>query len=261
MNHLEIIENHFDSLTEGNVLDFQDGYSKILGPLQGSDIGIENILYALAPMLIKTRQARYRHINYFTFKRLFEEISKKIKKPVILETGSSAHGINSSILFCELAISYDGLFDTIDINPDTVLRLKNILKNKYPSDDRINSHLGDSVDFIKKYDRKANIVYLDSYDLDPDSFDKSAAHGLQEFEALLPKLDNEAYILIDDTPCTRSIFKKITSHEYLMKVDAHMSIYGRLPGKGELILEKISNDKKFTILDHQYQVLIKYTNF
>ena len=258
MNHLDIIENHFNSLPDGNVLDFEDGYSKILGPLKGSDLGVENIFYALAPMLIKTKQAKYRHINYFTFKRLFEEIAKKIKAPVILETGSSAHGTNSSILFCELAKKYNGLFDTIDINPDTVSRLQNILSSQYSSDDRLKSHLGDSVDFIKKYQHKANVVYLDSYDLDPNAFDKSAEHGLLEFEALLPKLDNQAFILIDDTPSTREIFKKMTPPEYLIKVDTHFAIHDRLPGKGELVLEKIAGDKRFTILDHQYQLLIQY---
>ena len=84
-----------------------------------------------------------------------------------------------------------------------------------------------------------NIVYLDSYDLNPGSFEESAAHGLKEFEGLLPKLAEKAFILIDDTPKTRQIVGNITFPAYLEEVDRHIALYGRLPGKGELILKSI----------------------
>lgn len=257
--YMQLIETHFASLGATDVLDLGDGYSKILRPDRISGTALDHLSKAFAEVLAASQFAQWRHINYFTFSRLFDAIAQRIDVPIILETGSSAHGVNSSALFASLARTRSGRFDTVDLNPQTVQRVSAMLRERFGEDDRLTCHRGDSVEFIANYKHTANVAYLDSYDLNPDDFIGSAAHGLREFEALLPKLDPGcALILIDDTPKTREIFRKMCPADYLQAVDRHMISTGRLPGKGELIVEAIRDDKRFQILDWEYQLLLLY---
>lgn len=255
---LDLLDAHFDELHDKNVLDFNDGYSKLLGPVLNFEGNYTDLYSELSKLLINNKMARYRHINYFTFKKLFTLISDQIRKPVILETGSSAYGTNSSVLLANLAVITDGQFDTIDLNKDTYLKISNSLYEKFGVNENLNCHFGDSIEYINKYPKKVNVVYLDSFDLNPDKFNESAQHGLGEFDAIKNKLAPIAFILIDDTPSTIEIFKKMCSSQFLQSVYLHFEKFGRLPGKGELILESITSDPRFTIIEHQYQLLIQY---
>ena len=105
----------------------------------------------------------------------------------------------------------------------------------------------------------ANVIYLDSYDLDPDHYDEAAAHGLAEFEALLPKLDPAgAVILIDDTPATRPYIATQLSGVNLAKADDYLAKRGFMPGKGATIAKQIDGDPCFKIIAWEYQLLIAY---
>ena len=254
----QLIEQHFNLLPDTHALELDDGYSRLLGPLHYSIENQEAYTW-LANQLIAQKREKYRHVNYFTFKRLFEEIANHLDKVSILETGSSAHGTNSSLLFGNLAQVTGGTFDTVDLNPETYERVKNLFIEQGFDLTRIKAHCRDSIAFIDSFPHHVNIVYLDSYDLNPGSFEESAAHGLKEFEGLLPKLAEKAFILIDDTPKTRQIVGNITFPAYLEEVDRHIALYGRLPGKGELILKSIENDPRFKVLAHEYQLLLAYS--
>lgn len=255
----QLIEEHFASLGATDVLDLGDGYSRLLRPERITGTALDHIFKAFAEVLAASQFAQWRHINHHTFSRFFEAIAHYIESPIILETGSSAHGVNSSVLLASLARASGGCFDTVDLNPSTVQRVAETLRDRYGPDDRINCHHGDSVAFIAGYQGQPNVVYLDSYDLNPGDFAGSAAHGLSEFESLVPKLDRDcALLLIDDTPRTRDIFRKMCPAEYLQAVDRHISDTGRLPGKGELILEAIENDRRFHVLEWEYQLLLLY---
>lgn len=257
--YMQLIDEHFTSLGATDVLDLGDGYSRLLRPDRITGTALDHLSKAFAEVLVASQFAQWRHVNHHTFSRLFEAIAQRIDSPIILETGSSAHGVNSSILLASLARMGGGRFDTVDLNPATVQRVRAALHERFGADDKLVCHHGDSVAFIAEYDGVANVVYLDSYDLDPGHFRESAEHGLQEFEKLLPKLDPHcALILIDDTPRTRDIFRKMCPPEYLQAVDQHMSSTGRLPGKGELIIEAIRDDKRFHILEWEYQLLLLY---
>lgn len=253
-----LVEAHFATLGETDVLELGDAYSRLLKPDRTTGGALDHLLKAFADVLVAGKAARWRHVNYFTFLALGRAIDQLIETPLILETGSSAHGTNSSMLLAALAEQGGGRFDTVDINPATTQRLQASLAERFGASPRLHCHTGDSVAFLQAFAGTANIVYLDSYDLNPGDFQNSARHGLAEFEALLPKLQPTTLILIDDTPKSRDIFRKMTPPDYLAAVDQHIGLHNRLPGKGELIAEAIRTDRRFQILDWQYQLLLLY---
>ncbi len=259
---LQLVDDHFATLGATDVLDFGDGYSRLLKPDRASGTALDHLLKAFAEVLAASGLAAWRHVNYSTFRHLFEQIEAQIEVPVILETGSSAYGTNSSMLFAALAEVTGGRFDTVDISPATVGRVAAALNGRYGQSPRLRTHCGDSVQFIHSFEGAApNVAYLDSFDLDPGHFDESAQHGLREFECLIPKLAcGTSLILIDDTPRSREIFRKMCPPAYLTAVDAHHAKTGRLPGKGELVVEAIRSDHRFTILDWEYQLLLAYSS-
>jgi hypothetical protein len=120
--YIEILESHFDGLPDQHTIELMDGFSRILFPINSGSIELDQEINGVLKKLIN--KAKYRHVNYHTFKTLFEHIGQKIKTPVILETGSSAHGTNSSLLFGSLAKFAGGNFVTVDINPQTVSNVK-----------------------------------------------------------------------------------------------------------------------------------------
>lgn len=253
---------HFAELVDSpHVLDLNDGFSRILMPHQEirnalSDQGTPNNLSNLFG------DFTWRHVNFFTFLQLFECIDRYIEVPTILETGSSAHGTNSSMLFAGLAAESGGTFDTVDINTETYQRVSKSILGKFGVRKNLRCHCGDSIEFIRNYfGASINVAYLDSYDLEVDSFEQSAWHGYQEFCALVPKLCKKlAFILVDDTPRTIDIFEKMFSGPDFAGVQAYLHSTGSLPGKGRLIVEKIKNDGRFKIIAWEYQILILYSD-
>ena len=191
-----------------------------------------------------------KHINYLTFKQLFKEM-EGLKTPYILESGIASAGTNSTYLFNEYVRKYGGFFWSVDINESLVNRHKG---NMCPA-----THLicDDSVSFFKNWGKTrdvANVIYLDSFDLDFYNPQPSGNHGLAEYKALMPVIKKNTLLLIDDTPInpywldTRS------------KLYNDMSVYytnnsNTLPGKGMFVLNEITNANK---LIHNYQVLYKF---
>lgn len=258
--YARLFEDHFGTLGSKDVLDFGDAYSRLLRPDLATGTALDHILKAFVDVVVASGYGQWRHVNYFTFRQLVDQVARHVATPVILETGSSAYGTNSSLLFAALAEAGGGSFDTVDLNPATTARVAAALRERHGDSARLRCHNGDSVGFIAGFDKRPNVVYLDSYDLLPDRFGESAEHGLKEFEALLPKLpDQRSFILIDDTPCSREIFRKMCPPEFLPAVDAHVAANGRLPGKGERIIEAIRDDRRFSVLAWEYQVLLSFT--
>ncbi len=80
----------------------------------------------------------------------------------------------------------------------------------------------------------------------------SAEHGLKEYQAIRPALNEGVLILIDDTPISPYWF------DLRNKTYDDMVIYynknGHLPGKGQYVI----NESDGKILLHNYQILYKY---
>ena len=231
----ELVREHFDAIHETETR--SDGknfwvFSDML------------TLKSSPPALTNDDMSKGHHINFFTFLRFFELLAT-FKTPTIIETGSSAHGTNSSHLFDKYVSKYDGTFYTVDIDHQTTQRIKRMLSKKSYA---IN---GDSVAFIESLqDSSVDAAYLDSWDIDWIDYNASAHHGRREMEALLPKLKNESIIMIDDTPYAPENLPFRNSTYYYLK---NMST---MPGKGmyaEDVLKKanISYEK----ILHMYAII------
>jgi hypothetical protein len=173
------------------------------------------------------------------------------KNPYILESGIASAGTNSTYLFNEYVKKYGGFFWSVDINKSLVDRHAG---NMCPATQLI---CDDSVSFFTNWSKShdvANVIYLDSYDLDFYNPQPSGNHGLAEYKSLLPVIKKNTLLLIDDTPI----------NPYWLddrgKLYNDMSVYytnnnNTLPGKGMFVLSQITNASK---LMHNYQVLYKF---
>jgi hypothetical protein len=228
---MELLESHFNTLS-GNLI-----YNPITNSYE---------MFSDTPGIRK-------HLNYLTFKRLFQEM-KDLKSPMILESGIASAGTHSTYLFNEYVKKYGGKFCSVDINQELVDKHA---QNMCPATQLV---CGDSVSFFKNWatsNKKADVIYLDSYDLDFYNPTPSAEHGLNEYNSLKPVIGKDTLMLIDDTPA---------SPYWLDNRDPtfcnDMTIYqlknNCLPGKGMYVLNTVTNANK---LLHNYQVLYKFFDF
>jgi len=192
-----------------------------------------------------------KHLNYLTFKELFKNMLE-IKDPQIIETGIASAGIHSTYLFNEYIKKYGGRFWSVDTNEYLVYTHQN---NMCSGTTLV---CNDSVKFINdwvKYnnDKKIDVVYLDSYDLDWYNYHDSALHGLKEYTALLPSLKKGSLLLIDDTP--RVPYWLDSRDKIYNDMSKFYDNNNYLPGKGMYILEL--NNRATKIL-HNYQLLYKF---
>lgn len=191
-----------------------------------------------------------KHINYLTFKKLFEEM-KELKNPYILESGIASAGTHSTYLFNEYVKKYGGFFWSVDINKQLVDRHRG---NMCPATQLI---CDDSVSFFTNWSKThdtVDVIYLDSYDLDFYSPQPSANHGLAEYNSLIPVIKKNTLLLIDDTPVNPYWL------DFRNDLYKDMCVYYNknnltLPGKGMHVLNKITNANKII---HNYQVLYKF---
>lgn len=181
------------------------------------------------------------HINKELFSVFLNLLGKRASN--IFETGSSAYGTNSSILFLSYVMKFGGEFNTVDINPSIKKRLDHL------SDKNIIFHTSDSVSFInslsKSYLGSIDAVYLDSYDLDVLNPKPSEKHGFQEFLSIKKYLKKGALLAIDDTPKNLSFF------------NLENDMYDYVPGKGALVLKHIKKFGGYEIIYHQYGLILK----
>jgi len=223
---MELIEEHFSKLT-GNL--FYDETTET---------------YEMFSM-----KGKAMHLNYLTFKELFKHMSTT--RPLnILESGIASAGTQSTYLFNEFVRKYGGRFWSVDINNELVDKHSG---NMCPATSLI---CEDSVSFFTNWVTKneaADVVYLDSWDLDFYDPTPAGVHGLNEYRALVPAFRSNSLLLIDDTPSSPYW---LDTRETLY--DSMVELYDAnrlLPGKGMYVL---SEPKDATLLLHNYQVLYKF---
>ena len=73
--------------------------------------------------------------------------------------------------------------------------------------ENVEIHTGDSVKYLaelmprlKKDKKKISLFYLDSFDVDWQSSDRSAAHHLKEMATIFNYLSEETLVVVDDAP-------------------------------------------------------------
>ncbi len=201
--------------------------------------------------LTEEEMKRGHHINYYTFRKFFE-LLRTFENPTIVETGSSAWGVNSSTLFDTYINKYGGDFHTVDINPYTTQKVQQTIS---PMSRAYN---GDSVSFLKTFPKQVDAVYLDSYDMDWLNYEPSAQHGKKEMEAVLPLLKDRSIILIDDTPAS-PFFLPYRNDTHTTVCDL-FEITENMPGKGmyaEEVLKANSDKFKYRKVLHMYAVIFE----
>jgi hypothetical protein len=170
---------------------------------------------------------------------------------VILETGSSAWGTNSSLLFDSYVNSFGGAFASVDLRPEPMFRLRSLCT------ERSEFFCDDSVSFLRKIAAQGlhpDLVYLDSWDVDWADPLASALHGFHEFLVVFPLLRNGALLLVDDTPANSDVMLKVQPTN-IVHFQRFSRIYGFAPGKGALIKNFLVKNAIGKEMTHEYQLL------
>ena len=146
-----------------------------------------------------------KNIRFDMFKKVFN-IALKRNFKTIVETGTSRGKIKffflkkynwkdgmSTIMFANFAKFIDGHLYSCDISEKNINNAK-IFTRKYSK--YITFYLENSISFLKNFDKRIDLLYLDSY----DGHDPVAAsiHQLQEAETSLKNIHNNSLILLDD---------------------------------------------------------------
>jgi len=175
------------------------------------------------------------------------------KPATIVETGTSAWGVDSTRLWDEYVRAFGGSCWSVDLRPEPGRRLRRAVS------ERTHLCLGDSVEFIEGLAARRGVTsvdlfYLDSFDLDPEDPMPSAEHGLREWEALLPYTSTGTLVLVDDTPLDLEWVPGWWGDAAVQFRDRT----GFLPGKGALIEQAVASLDGVTKIWHGYNVLYRF---
>jgi len=173
---------------------------------------------------------------------------------LIFETGSSAWGTNSSLLFDSYINSFGGEFLTVDLRVEPMMTLANLCTAQ------TQLHCDDSVAFLKRNVskiRSADLVYLDSWDVDWMDPLPSAIHGFHEFMVIWPYMKPGALLLVDDTPRDSTALMHVQP-ESVPSFVASAEQFRFMPGKGGLIKNFLVTNGIGSQIDHQYQLLWQF---
>lgn len=171
---------------------------------------------------------------------------------LIVETGTSAWGCDSSRLLDMIAKQFGATFASVDIRAEASLWLK------YQTSNHTLFFVQDSLDFLtetfpKQFEQEIDFAYLDSFDLDFHNPGPSELHGLREFEKVCRFSRAGTIVLIDDTPAEIDEVPEVF-RDYAKQFQ---EVYNRLPGKGSLVLTKIKDDESFEVLWHSHNLVVR----
>lgn len=100
----------------------------------------------------------------------------------------------STIIFSQFAENYKKEFHSVDIDEKNIKLCKRMVGDV----DNTHLHVGDSIEFLKKFDKKIDLLYLDSLDFDFHNPGPSQDHCLNELQAAYSSLSRKAVVLMDD---------------------------------------------------------------
>jgi hypothetical protein len=124
----------------------------------------------------------------------------KTTNPLIIETGCARQEDNydgdgmSTLIFDAYVKEHGGEFHSIDINP-----LNTDFAKSKTSVAKV--HTSDSVKFLYEFNqqnKKIDLLYLDSFDLDASNPHPSSLHHIFELTAIMPSLKEDTMICVDD---------------------------------------------------------------
>ena len=186
------------------------------------------------------------HINVPAFLLAIKALGER--PAVIVETGTSAWGTDSTRLWDHYVELFGGKFYSIDIRRDASLELFGQMSKN------TSLVVSDSVKFLEKNSQiNADLYFLDSWDLDLDNPILSALHGMQEFMAIKSNLQSGTVLFIDDTPSS-DFLKTI---QIPLEAQNFIDIFGFPPGKGAFVKKYLDIMMPHKVLHHYYSYLVK----
>lgn len=200
--------------------------------------------------LVKNHFSSWSDVNHINLKGFEKAVHcLKGKQALIVETGTSAWGTDSTRLWDTYIRLFGGHFYSVDIRKEASEYLKYQLA---PNSELV---VNDSIAFLSQWKYgMPDLYYLDSWDLDLDIPKDSALHGKSELLAIRPFLKPGTLILIDDTPnlVWFNSYPKLPE-----SVIAFKSEFGVFPGKGAFFAQVLDPYFDYEILHHDYSLLIK----
>ena len=146
-----------------------------------------------------------KNIRFALFKKTLE-ISRIRNHKVIVETGTSRgkkkffffKRLNwkdgmSTIMLSEYAKFMNGMLHSCDISKENINNAVSFTK-KFA--ENVKFYVNDSVIFLKNFDQKIDLLYLDSFD--GHDVELASKHQLKEAEVVIDKLKEDAIVLLDD---------------------------------------------------------------
>jgi hypothetical protein len=192
------------------------------------------------------------HVNYTSMRDTIALLGGRPQ--VILETGSSAWGTDSTRLWDAYVRSFGGELWSVDLREEPRERLRGLVGRQ------TTLVCADSVAFLRGWVADhagvhAGLVYLDSYDVDFADPLPAAEHCVAEVAAVLPALGPGSLVLVDDSPGSRDDLPE----EWREAGDAVFERLGLWPGKGMLVdrwlaEQQVAHEK----VHHRYQVLYRF---
>ena len=218
------------------------------------------------PFIRKLAPKKFKTINLLTFYHFFlwselNHINRTglttalyllRKKPaVIVETGTSAWGTDSTRLWDSYVKSFGGKLFSVDIRSEP----REMLGNLGPLSLLF---VDDSLNFLNNFNQHCqstiDLVYLDSFDIDWKNPFPAMEHGLREFESVEKYLKIGSVVVIDDTPVGLSFIPESES-DLANTIKTNLGVY---PGKGALVLAKIKlKPDKYRIIYHNYNLVFE----
>ncbi len=185
------------------------------------------------PLLQKDPNYKDRYVG---FRKIFSYLIEKgqpsytiIETGGIRDKGSWTDG-QSSFLFYDFLKKFTGELTTIDVNPSVEVNYRTWLPSN--GNVKVNVVILDGAVALSRIDKKVDLLYLDSFDVEHDNPEPSMQHHLKEFTN------------------SKNIIEK--SKDLLVAVDDNFGTYG----KGRYVLDwAIKNNKE--ILHDGYQVIFK----
>lgn len=191
----------------------------------------------------------FTHINYYTMKEALRQLimyNSNLNYFNFVETGCSAHGTKSTLLWDKFVNFYDGYVVSVDLNKVAVDEANTSTSNK------TNVFHSNSLDYLPKINNMIDFLYLDSYDVDFLNPSPSAEHHLAEFNKIKHLLHKNSIVLIDDTPLTPEWLDDGKNSPIYTTLKGQFK--PNMAGKGSLVNQELEKMGATKIL-HQYQTL------
>lgn len=142
-----------------------------------------------------------------SFRKIFQDLDRIAGPLTIVETGCARQVGNwggdgqSTLLFDRYVSERGGHVWSVDIDPAAVSTCQQQVS------DHVTVTQSDSVKFLHKLarefvdlNRKIDLLYLDSFDLDWQNALPSSLHHLKELTAIKPALRSDTLTVVDDSP-------------------------------------------------------------